>query len=51
MGGDCLNRGCVPSKAILSISKYVDTYKESESVGISYIAPKNKFQKSNDIST
>ncbi len=45
MGGDCLNRGCVPSKALLSISKYADAHKDSEAVGISYTKPKINFKK------
>lgn len=34
MGGDCLNTGCVPSKAILKTSKIVHSIKESHKYGI-----------------
>lgn len=34
MGGDCLNTGCVPSKAILKSAKVVEQIKKAESFGI-----------------
>lgn len=34
MGGDCLNTGCVPSKALLSAAKYAANARESEAYGI-----------------
>ena len=34
MGGDCLNTGCVPSKAIIKSSKIVQSIKESKKYGI-----------------
>jgi len=34
MGGDCLNTGCVPSKAIIRSAKLLDNMKHSEQFGI-----------------
>jgi pyruvate/2-oxoglutarate dehydrogenase complex dihydrolipoamide dehydrogenase (E3) component/uncharacterized membrane protein YdjX (TVP38/TMEM64 family) len=34
MGGDCLNFGCVPSKALIRSAKFVHTAKNSQSIGI-----------------
>ncbi|MEM7494346.1 MAG: FAD-dependent oxidoreductase, partial [Pseudomonadota bacterium] len=34
MGGDCLNYGCVPSKALLSASKYAQSAHESVKFGV-----------------
>jgi len=34
IGGDCLNFGCVPSKALIHISKLVHSAKESEEFGL-----------------
>ncbi|XP_060082416.1 mercuric reductase-like [Ylistrum balloti] len=45
MGGDCLNRGCVPSKAILSLSKLAKVYKEASALGIKYAPPQIQFSK------
>ncbi len=36
MGGDCLNYGCVPSKALISCAKTVKTIKDIEQNDISY---------------
>ena len=35
MGGDCLNYGCVPSKALLSAAKYAEAIREASKYGIS----------------
>jgi pyruvate/2-oxoglutarate dehydrogenase complex dihydrolipoamide dehydrogenase (E3) component len=35
MGGDCLNVGCVPSKALISSARVVAVARESESLGVS----------------
>lgn len=34
MGGDCLNTGCVPSKALIRSAKMIHYYKNSEKYGI-----------------
>jgi len=34
IGGDCLNFGCIPSKALIHISKLVHSAKESEEFGL-----------------
>ncbi|MEM9841647.1 MAG: FAD-dependent oxidoreductase [Pseudomonadota bacterium] len=39
MGGDCLNYGCVPSKALLTAAKYAQTAREGEKYGITTSAP------------
>lgn len=40
LGGVCLNRGCIPSKALLHATKLIKEAQESESRGISFGAPK-----------
>ena len=37
LGGVCLNRGCIPSKALLHISEIIDTSKHSENIGTWYL--------------
>lgn len=39
MGGDCLNYGCVPSKALLSAAKVAQTVREAWKFGIGAAAP------------
>lgn len=34
MGGDCLNTGCVPSKALLAAAKHAQSFRSSEKFGI-----------------
>jgi pyruvate/2-oxoglutarate dehydrogenase complex dihydrolipoamide dehydrogenase (E3) component/uncharacterized membrane protein YdjX (TVP38/TMEM64 family) len=34
MGGDCLNYGCVPSKALIRSTRFMKTVREAESLGI-----------------
>ncbi|MEQ9317054.1 MAG: FAD-dependent oxidoreductase [Henriciella sp.] len=43
MGGDCLNTGCVPSKALISAAKYAAAARESEKYGITSGAPKTNW--------
>ena len=38
MGGDCLNFGCVPSKAIIKSAKVVSTMKRAEEFGIKNVS-------------
>lgn len=39
MGGDCLNYGCVPSKALIAASKRAHTMRSANSLGISPVSP------------
>lgn len=39
-GGVCLNRGCIPSKALLHVAKLINETKESNEWGITFDAPK-----------
>ncbi|KLN62404.1 dihydrolipoamide dehydrogenase [Kiloniella spongiae] len=48
MGGDCLNYGCIPSKALLTAGKVVRTWKKSPEFGVNYGAPEVDFQKVHD---
>lgn len=34
MGGDCLNRGCIPSKSLIASAKFLHTIKRSTAYGI-----------------
>ena len=34
LGGDCLNVGCVPSKAMLSVGRFVQSLRRSDSLGV-----------------
>src|SRR3954463_6432803 len=40
LGGVCLNRGCIPSKALLHATKVMQEAKESGFRGITFEAPK-----------
>lgn len=40
LGGVCLNHGCIPSKALLHVTKLISEAKESEFRGISFASPK-----------
>src|SRR5437763_11083081 len=40
LGGVCLNRGCIPSKALLHATHLITAAKESENRGISFATPK-----------
>jgi pyruvate/2-oxoglutarate dehydrogenase complex dihydrolipoamide dehydrogenase (E3) component/uncharacterized membrane protein YdjX (TVP38/TMEM64 family) len=43
MGGDCLNTGCVPSKALIKSAKIAHTVKKARHFGIETSAPKVDF--------
>jgi len=43
MGGDCLNTGCVPSKALIAASKHANAHNVSPIFGVRYPAPKVDF--------
>jgi pyruvate/2-oxoglutarate dehydrogenase complex dihydrolipoamide dehydrogenase (E3) component/uncharacterized membrane protein YdjX (TVP38/TMEM64 family) len=43
MGGDCLNTGCVPSKALIKTAKLIHQAKKSEKYGIKSMATEHDF--------
>ncbi|MGC2521662.1 MAG: FAD-dependent oxidoreductase, partial [Stellaceae bacterium] len=43
MGGDCLNCGCVPSKALLAAARFADLWRRSRSYGVAYAPPRVDF--------
>ncbi len=45
MGGDCLNYGCVPSKALIAASKQAHAMRTAGKYGIEAAAPKVDFKK------
>lgn len=45
MGGDCLNYGCVPSKALLSAAKAAASVREAGKYGITASAPATDWEK------
>ncbi len=45
LGGVCLNRGCIPSKALLHVTKLISEAKESKARGISFGEPKIELNK------
>src|SRR6266487_2716333 len=45
MGGDCLNFGCVPSKALISSARLVQQIRESEKWGLDPQQPQFAFEK------
>jgi pyruvate/2-oxoglutarate dehydrogenase complex dihydrolipoamide dehydrogenase (E3) component len=45
MGGDCLNYGCVPSKALIAAAKQAHAFRTSAPYGISATEPKVDFKK------
>lgn len=47
MGGDCLNYGCVPSKALLAAGKHAHMFGHSEEFGIAPAVPQVDFRKVN----
>ncbi len=48
MGGDCLNYGCVPSKALIAASKQAHAMRTAGKYGIEAIEPKVNFKKVHD---
>ena len=40
LGGVCLNRGCIPSKALLNAAHVINTAKEFSNLGVSFDAPR-----------
>ena len=47
LGGVCLNRGCIPSKALLHISKILNEAREVFNIGIEFDAPRININKIN----
>jgi pyruvate/2-oxoglutarate dehydrogenase complex dihydrolipoamide dehydrogenase (E3) component len=45
MGGDCLNFGCVPSKALISSARLIQRIRESEKWGLDRQSPQFAFEK------
>lgn len=45
MGGDCLNYGCVPSKALVSTSKLIHRIRTAESHGLDETEPRFRFER------
>ena len=43
MGGDCLNTGCVPSKALLEAAKVAQGFRKAEPFGIKAVEPEVDF--------
>lgn len=48
MGGDCLNYGCVPSKALLAAGNAAEKFRSSEKFGIAPQNPEIDFKKVHD---
>ncbi len=48
MGGDCLNYGCVPSKALIAAAKHVNAVAEAPTFGIDAGLPMVDFQRVHD---
>lgn len=48
IGGVCLNKGCIPSKALLNVSHLIDDTKYSKSFGVEFSNPKIDLKKIND---
>lgn len=45
MGGDCLNTGCVPSKALLAAAKHAQAMRNGAAFGVTPVEPKIDFAK------
>ncbi|ASP36028.1 NAD(P)/FAD-dependent oxidoreductase [Labrenzia sp. VG12] len=48
MGGDCLNYGCVPSKALLAAAKAADNVRKAAGFGVGAPEPEIDFARAND---
>lgn len=48
MGGDCLNYGCVPSKAIIAAGKTANAMRHADKFGIKAVEPEVNFKKVHD---
>lgn len=48
LGGVCLNRGCIPSKALLHISQIIEEAREFEGKGVKFNSPKIELEKVRD---
>jgi pyruvate/2-oxoglutarate dehydrogenase complex dihydrolipoamide dehydrogenase (E3) component len=48
MGGDCLNYGCVPSKAMIASAKLAEQMRNAVKFGIADVEPSINFRKVND---
>jgi pyruvate/2-oxoglutarate dehydrogenase complex dihydrolipoamide dehydrogenase (E3) component len=44
MGGDCLNTGCVPSKALISSARFIEQIRQSEKWGLLPQTPAFRFE-------
>ncbi len=45
MGGDCLNYGCIPSKALIAASRHAHEMRNSHKYGIAPVEPKVDFRR------
>ncbi|MGD9924435.1 MAG: NAD(P)/FAD-dependent oxidoreductase, partial [Pseudorhodoplanes sp.] len=45
MGGDCLNTGCVPSKALIAAAIRAQTLRDSDGFGIASVSPDINFER------
>jgi len=43
MGGDCLNYGCVPSKAMIAAGKHAQAMRDAEPFGVAAVSPQVDF--------
>nr|WP_321461707.1 FAD-dependent oxidoreductase [uncultured Cohaesibacter sp.] len=48
MGGDCLNAGCVPSKALIAAARHAHGMRQANLFGISSVEPRVDFQAVHD---
>ncbi len=48
MGGDCLNYGCVPSKALIAAAKHAHAFNTGEAFGVAPATPRIDFAKVHD---